>query len=74
MGSIHLNTSGSNPGTFQFLDIFFPGLGIISRPLQELLAGHLNTYGHYLGSITLLVVFCRYAIRYLRALLDDYFS
>lgn len=56
------------------LDVFFPGLSMASASAQQLLAGNLDSYTRLLCTLGMLVLFTRYAVRYVGELVKSYFS
>jgi mitochondrial chaperone BCS1 len=57
-----------------FLDLFFPGLSVISPAFQQLAAGRLNGYTGLLCLCGLLVYLGKYIYGYFRDLVETYFS
>lgn len=63
-----------NPSSMSILDVFFPGLSMASASAQQLLSGNLDSYTRLLCTLGMLVLFTRYAVRYVGELVRSYFS
>ncbi|EQL29692.1 hypothetical protein BDFG_07745 [Blastomyces dermatitidis ATCC 26199] len=69
-GSLPIHTA---PSQISIVDVFFAGFTAISASIQELLAGNLNRYARLLCICGALLVFVRYAYRYLIDTVETYF-
>jgi chaperone BCS1 len=56
------------------IDILFPGFNLVSASARQLLAGNLDSYTRLLCILGMLVLFTRYAVRYIGELVRSYFS
>ena len=74
MNAINGGSSYHNPSQMSLLDIFFPGLSMVSASAQQLFAGNLDSYTRLLCTVGMFVLFTRYAIRYVWELVRSYFS
>lgn len=64
----------SHSPQISLIDIFFPGLSLASAPVQQLLAGNVDSYTRLLCTLGVFVLFTRYAIHYFWELVRSYFS
>jgi chaperone BCS1 len=69
-----ISGGGSSPFQVSLLDVFFPGLSMASASAQQLLAGNLDSYTRLLCTLGMIVLFTRYAVRYVGELVRSYFS
>ncbi|KAJ5183265.1 hypothetical protein N7492_000881 [Penicillium capsulatum] len=56
------------------IDILFPGLSVVSASAQQVFAGNLDSYTRLLCTLGMVVLFTRYAIRYVWELVRSYFT
>lgn len=57
-----------------FQDVFFPGFSGISATMQQVLAGNVDSYARLLCIGGMLVFLARYAYRYVKKVVETYFS
>lgn len=74
MNAISGSGSYHSPSSMSILDVFFPGFSMASASAQQLLAGNLDSYTRLLCTLGMLVLFTRYAVRYVGELVRSYFS
>jgi chaperone BCS1 len=56
------------------IDVFIPGFSSISATMQQVLAGNMDSYARLLCIVGVLVFLVRYAYRYVKELVETYFS
>ncbi|KAJ5998010.1 hypothetical protein N7522_009670 [Penicillium canescens] len=74
MNAIDGDGSYQSLSQMSLLDVFFPGLSMASASAQQLLAGNLDSYTRLLCTLGMVVLFTRYAVRYVRELVRSYFT
>ena len=62
------------PSQISLIDLLFPGFSGVSVSAQQLLAGNMDSFTRLFCTLGMLVLFTRYALRYVWDLVRSYFS